>query len=97
MSDLKIYRGVILDTQATFTMNDLCRACCAEKSLIIEMVAEGIIEPEIQQEPWYFQGYSLVRAKQASRLVRDLGVNLSGVALVLDLLDQLDARSPRRL
>lgn len=37
-----------------------------------------------------FTTLSIVRVAKARRLERDLGLNLPGVALALDLLDQLD-------
>ncbi|MBC8379409.1 MAG: MerR family transcriptional regulator, partial [Planctomycetes bacterium] len=39
---------------------------------------------------WRFSGSSLVRVRSAQRLQRDLGVNLAGIALALDLIEELD-------
>ena len=41
---------------------------------------------------WYFNAEDLVKAHQAQRLMSDLGINLAGVALVLDLLAELKMR-----
>jgi chaperone modulatory protein CbpM len=38
---------------------------------------------------WHFSGAALRRARVAVRLERDLELNLAGVALALDLLDEL--------
>jgi len=58
---------------------------------IVELVMEGIIEAE-GGEPaqWRFTGRALSRAKRAIRLESDLDVNLGAVAVILDLLDQID-------
>ena len=40
-------------------------------------------------EDWRFGGESLRRARLALRLSRDLEINPSGVALALDLLDEI--------
>jgi chaperone modulatory protein CbpM len=48
-----------------------------------------IIESRVGQKEWRFSMNDLRRIKTALRLQRDLEVNLAGVALVLDLLDQL--------
>jgi chaperone modulatory protein CbpM len=50
-----------------------------------------VIEPVGQtRSGWQFTTLSIVRVAKAKRLERDLGLNLPGVALALDLLDQLD-------
>ncbi|HNP37760.1 MAG TPA: chaperone modulator CbpM [Woeseiaceae bacterium] len=87
---LSILSGVILDSNITFTLSEFCSASGAQSSLIIEMVDEGIIEPEIDAENWYFRGDALVRAHRALRLMRDLDVNLAGAALAVDLIEQLE-------
>jgi chaperone modulatory protein CbpM len=50
-----------------------------------------VIEPVGQaRSVWQFATLSIVRVAKAKRLERDFGLNLPGVALALDLLDQLD-------
>lgn len=74
------------------SLADLCRFCQADEAWVIELVDYGVIEPKgsIRQN-WHFHGTTIARAKRASRLMRDLGVNVAGIALVLDLLDERDA------
>jgi chaperone modulatory protein CbpM len=56
------------------------------------MVDYGVLEPKgAVIEKWRFYGANIARAKKASRLKRDLGVNVAGVALVLSLLEERDA------
>ena len=86
----KALRGVILDRKATFTLTEFCRASGADRSLVFEMVEEGLIEPKGPAPDWQFHGDALVRARRAVRLLNDLGVNMPGAALALDLLDELD-------
>ncbi len=43
-----------------------------------------------QQTQWRFSGSALQRARTAMRLQRDLGINLAGVALAMDLLDEIE-------
>ena len=74
------------------TLEDLCRFCQAEESWVIELVGHGVLEPiGSSVEHWRFRSVSIVRAKKARRLNRDLGINTAGVAMVLDLLDERDA------
>jgi len=51
---------------------------------------EGVIEPLVYPcTQWRFESNSLQRAHTAMRLQRDLGINLAGVALAIDLLDKI--------
>jgi chaperone modulatory protein CbpM len=82
-------RGDIIDA---LSLHDLCRFCGAEETWVIEMVDYGVLEPKGSViEKWRFYGANIARAKKASRLKRDLGVNVAGVALVLSLLEERDA------
>ena len=54
-------------------------------------VSEGVLSPAgATPQDWRFSGDSLKRAKTAARLMDDLELNLPGVALALNLLDELD-------
>ena len=83
--------GVVIDSAAEFTLGDLCCACSVHADWLIELVDEGILEP-LGPDPahWRFVGASLHRAQIVQRLQSDLGVNLAGAALALDLLNQID-------
>jgi chaperone modulatory protein CbpM len=86
----------LIDEQTTFTLADLCRSCAVEAEFIEALVEEGILEPSGKQgRHLCFKASCLRRTRVTLHLQRDLGVNLAGVALALDLLesiDQLDAR-----
>lgn len=88
--------GIILDEQTELTLAELSRACAAQAEVIIELVDEGVLEP-IGHEPqrWRFTGVHLRRARVAVRLQRDLGLNLAGAALALQLLDEVEALRER--
>lgn len=84
--------GLILEEQTELSLDDLCRACAAQADQIIELVNEGVLVP-VGHAPddWRFTGLQLQRARVALRLESDLGVNLAGAALALELLDELDS------
>ena len=83
--------GSVLDDQTRFTLRELCSACGVNAEIIIEMVAEGVIDPQGSTPiDWCFSGPSVIRVQTALRLQRDLRLNLPGAALVLDLLDELE-------
>lgn len=91
---------LILDRSTVFGLEEVCRACGERRTVVIEMIEHGIIEPRsagsrgpegrgVDEATLEFHGEALVRAQVAARLMRDLGVNLPGAALAVDLLRQL--------
>lgn len=88
--------GIILEEQTGLTLADLSRACAVHAEYIVELVEEGVLAP-VGDEPrrWCFTGIHMHRAIVALRLQRDLGINLAGVALALQLLDEVEALRAR--
>jgi chaperone modulatory protein CbpM len=87
----KILSGILIDEQTELTLNDLCQVCSSSAEYIIELVEEGVLEPTGEQQlQWRFSADSLQRARAAARLQHDLEINLAGVALALDLLDEIE-------
>jgi chaperone modulatory protein CbpM len=88
---LLVHIGTVIE-EDSLTLGQLCRACGVHADWIISLVDEGIIEPQGEDiRLWRFSGASLVRARTALRIQRDLGVNLAGIALVLDLMEELES------
>lgn len=88
--------GSILDEDQTLTLQELCEVCGTQSSWILELVQEGVVEPMGQQQSeWQFSASCLPRVHTALRLSRDLGVNLAGAALALQLLDEIDKLQAR--
>jgi chaperone modulatory protein CbpM len=85
-------RGSVVEEELTLTMVELCRAADANESLVALWVGEGVLEP-VGASPgeWRFSGASLARVRTAMHLARDLEINPPGVALALDLLDEIAA------
>lgn len=83
--------GILLDERIELTLPDLRNACSCSTEWVIQLVDEGVIEPRgNNRDEWRFAGSSLSRALTATRLKRDLGLNLPGVALALDMLDEIE-------
>jgi len=84
--------GLVLDDELDISLGELCQACGATAEGIMDMVEEGVIAPRVGDSPryWRFGGQTVTRVQIALRLQRDLRVNLAGVALVLDLLGELE-------
>ena len=87
--------GELLD-DGLISLAELCRVCGLRAERVIELADAGVIEPRgSEQERWQFHSVSVVRIQRAVRMERDLGVNPAGVALALDLLDELETLRAR--
>ena len=92
----KTLTGILLDEQVELSLSDLCHACSTSTEWVVELVNEGVLEPiGHEQAHWRFSGPSLLRARAAMRLQQDLQINLAGVALALDLMEEIEAMRER--
>ena len=90
MATDKTLTGELLEDYDTVTIEDLCRSCSVEVETITLLVEEGILDPVgVDVKHWQFTVASLRRVKTVIHLQRDLGVNLAGAALALELLDRI--------
>jgi len=81
----------IVETEVKFSLSQMCRACGGNSEAVVELIDEGVLEPiGIDRSDWTFSGAALLRAQKAIRLQQDLGINAAGVALALDLIEELD-------
>ena len=88
-SDDQALSGTIFDESAILSIKDLSRMCNVEERHIVEFVEEGVLNVVEIRSEWHFTGDALRRARLALRLERDLELNLAGVALALDLIEEL--------
>lgn len=91
-----VMQVVLVEEEVQFTLLELSRACHADADQLAVLVDEGVLTPSGDRpQHWLFAGSNLRRARIALRLGRDLELTASGVALVLDLLDQIETLSSR--
>jgi chaperone modulatory protein CbpM len=90
-SDDQALSGAIFEESALLTVQDLCRMCAVDERHIVEFVEEGVLNVvEVTAAEWRFTGAALSRTRLALRLERDLEINLAGVALALELMEELE-------
>jgi chaperone modulatory protein CbpM len=83
--------GDIFEESALLTVKDLSRMCAVDERHIVEYVEEGVLHVvEIDTTEWHFTGAALRRTRLALRLERDLELNLAGVALAIELMEELE-------
>ena len=84
--------GPVVEEEVHLTLVELCRVCSVPEEQVRGWVGEGALEP-LGGAPteWRFTGTALRRTRVATRLARDFELGASGVALALDLLDEIEA------
>jgi chaperone modulatory protein CbpM len=86
-----VVSGIVVEEHAVLTLDELCRFCTVREERIVALVEEGVLRPEGgRRSRWRFPESSLQRAAKALRLQRDLELDPPGVALVLELLDEIE-------
>ena len=80
------------EIKATYlSFNEICLQTGAAEDTVFEIVEQGIVEPVgASPDEWLFSPTMLVLTKKAVRMQRDLEVNWAGVALAIQLLDELE-------
>ena len=82
---------LIIDESTWCSLSEACSLCRVDDQHIQEMIREGVLSPSgSSAQEWRFGAQELKRIQIAVRLQRDLGVNLPGAALALDLLEELE-------
>ena len=87
-----VLAGPVVEEEIHLTLFELCRVCNVPEDQVRHWVGAGVLEP-IGEAPhaWRFAGASLRRTRVATRLARDFELNPPGVALALDLLDEIES------
>jgi chaperone modulatory protein CbpM len=79
------------------SVESLCRLCDLSLEAMAELTELGVASPRgYAPREWQFPATALPRLRTAGRLMRDLGLNASGAALAVELLET-QRRLERRL
>ncbi|MGI9293701.1 MAG: chaperone modulator CbpM [Pseudomonadales bacterium] len=70
---------------------ELCRITAINDDFLLELVEHGVLEPQGRtQQEWRFTHEQLRLCRRALGLRRDLEVNVPGIGLTLQLLQELE-------
>jgi chaperone modulatory protein CbpM len=90
--DESVLAGIVIDERSEVTLDQLSFFCAVRREQIVELVDEGVLEPlGGTASQLRFAGNSLRRAAKAIRLQQDLELDLTALALVLDLLERIES------
>jgi chaperone modulatory protein CbpM len=84
-------RGEFLADDDWLRIDEICVRLSVEQQWIIELVELGALDPRGDgNEPaaWLFSRRELPRVLAMTRLVSDLGVNLTGAAIIVELVEE---------
>ena len=88
--------GVVVEETLVFSLIELCQAAGTQVPQVRALVDEGVLQPSGNAPAdWRFDGHALRTTRIALRLSRDLDLGLAAVALVLELLQEIDALHSR--
>lgn len=91
MNTETILTAVLVEDTTTFSFVEVCQKYHIPKELLREMIEQGFFDIQSSaEEQLSLDQQALRRMEAAFRLHRDLGINLPGVALALDLLEELE-------
>lgn len=87
-----IVNAQVVDADANLDFEQLAEACRVESKLLIELIDAGLLEPQgASPAEWQFQSVDVVHVRAARRLTSDLGINVAGAAVILDLLEERES------
>ena len=78
--------------EVDFSLNimELCRACSVDEQWVRDLQNHGVIDQSNLQS-----SLAISRLRRARRLERDFGLDTSALALVMDLLDEIERLKQR--
>jgi len=82
--------GVCLTDECALELEAFALACGTEAAFVRLLVDEGLLQPLVVQPAWRFGGEELARVRRIRRLQHDFEANLQSVAVMLDLLDEVE-------
>ncbi len=73
-----------------YTVHEVCEICEVSLERVVSFVDFGVLTPEgTKLDDWRFPAQSILQMRRASRLQRDLELDLPGLALALELLEEI--------
>ncbi len=88
MQAKRIFTAVIINEHEMYSFQEVCEQLNIPETLMMEMEEHGLFQCE--EKNHFITHQALNRIESACRIHQDLGVNLPGVVLALELLEELE-------
>ena len=79
----------IIDEQHIFDLHHFAQACGQSPEWVLQLLEYEILPARSEVRIHQFFAYELTRARRAYRLQRDFEASLSAVAMMMDLIDEV--------
>ena len=90
MNKHEIIAGILMNENTTFSVVEVCQHCHLSEDVLMEWIANGLFGEQYHTNILTQFDYQMVdRVRTAHRLQHDLEVNLQGVILALELMDEM--------
>lgn len=90
MTATNVVISVCLTGEHSLELDEFARASGCEAGFVRLLVDEGLLVPAAEQPTWRFGGEELARVRKIRRLQRDFEANLQSVAVMLDLMEEIE-------
>lgn len=89
--ELILVEAEILDEQFSLTLRELCQHTDISAEFIMDLVAHGLLNPDgFAYSAWRFTAIDYAKIVKAKRLKQDFELNTQALALVMELLEELE-------
>jgi chaperone modulatory protein CbpM len=85
-----VIKGIIVE-ETTISFIEVCNKYNLTEKCLIEMVEHGLFPSSQELQRMEFDRKTLARIRSARRLQTDLGLNIEGAVLVLELLEEMES------
>jgi chaperone modulatory protein CbpM len=75
--------------ESLLSMEEVCRFVGIDSVTVTQFIHSGLIDALTEEPELSFAPEVIPRIRKIKRLQRDLGINLEGIGLALDLLDRI--------
>jgi len=90
MGNDELLVGICISDEQALETEAFAQACGTTVETVVRFVDEGLVHPAVDQPRWRFGGEELSRVRRILRLQRDFEANLASVAVMLDLMDEVE-------
>lgn len=91
MNTATIAVGVCLSEEHALVLEEFAAACGTDAEFVRQLVDEGLLQPAVEGPAWRFGGEEIARVRRIRRLQRDFDANLQSVAVMLELMQQIES------
>lgn len=75
--------------ESLLSLSEVCYICHTSPEIVQDLIDHDIVRAKNQQSVHQFTLKQLSRIQQSLRLRKDLEINFTGIAIILDLLDSM--------